>query len=56
MKNVGIAAILLGIVVSILALSGVLGGASPRTTLLAAVVILAAGLFLYRRGVRRPTP
>lgn len=51
MKNMGIIAIAAGVLVIILALAGVLGQAGNlRTVLIAAVILLAAGLFLYRRG------
>ena len=54
MKNLGIVAIAVGIVILVLGLFGTLGSASSMRGLLAAgVVILAAGLILYRRGRRR---
>jgi len=49
MRNVGIVAILAGIVVIVLALVGVVGGID-RTTMIGAVVLLAAGILLYKRG------
>jgi len=51
MRSVGIVAILAGIVVIVLALVGVLGqGGVDRTTMIGAVVLLAAGVLLYKRG------
>jgi hypothetical protein len=52
-KNVGIIAILAGIVVIILALVGVLGqGGAGRTVMVGAVILLVVGYFLYKRGQR----
>lgn len=57
MKNIGLIAIVAGILVIILGLAGVLGqGGSTRTVMVAAVIILAAGLLLYRRGRTARTP
>jgi high-affinity Fe2+/Pb2+ permease len=54
MKNLGIVAIAVGIVILILGMLGTLGSATSMRGLLAAgVVILAAGFILYRRGRRR---
>jgi hypothetical protein len=51
MKNIGIAAIAAGILVIILGLAGVLGQeGNLRTVMVAAVILLAVGFFLYRRG------
>ncbi len=50
MRNVGIVAILAGIVVIVLALAGVVGQGVDRTTMVGAVVLLAAGILLYKRG------
>jgi hypothetical protein len=51
MKNIGIIAIVAGILVIILGLAGVLGqGGNLRTVMVAAVILLAAGFLLYRRG------
>ena len=51
MKNIGIAAIVAGILVIILSLAGVLGqGGNLRTVMVGAVVLLIVGFFLYRRG------
>lgn len=51
MKNVGIAAIIVGILVFVLGIAGVLGeGGNFRTVTVAAIVILAIGFLLYRRG------
>ena len=51
MKNIGITAIVVGILVIILGLAGVLGqGGSLRTVMIGAVILLVVGFFLYRRG------
>ena len=51
MKNIGITAIIVGILVIILGLAGVLGqGGNLRTVMVGAVVLLIVGFFLYRRG------
>lgn len=51
MKNIGIVAIVAGILVIVLGLAGVLGqGGNLRAVMVAAVVLLAAGFLLYRRG------
>lgn len=51
MKNIGMAAILAGILVIILGLAGVLGqGGNLRGVMVGAVILLAVGFFLYRRG------
>jgi len=51
MKNIGITAIVAGILVIILGLAGVLGqGGNLRTVMVAAVILLVAGFLLYRRG------
>ena len=51
MKNIGIVAIIAGILVIILGLAGVLGqGGNLRTVMIAAVILLVAWFFLYRRG------
>ena len=53
MKNLGIVAIVVGIVVLVLGLFGMSGGGPGMRELLAAgVVVLAAG-FIYSRGRRR---
>lgn len=55
MKNVGIVAILAGIVVIILALVGVVGqDDAGRAVMVGAVILLVVGYLLYRRG-RRPS-
>ena len=54
MKNLGIVAILAGVVVIILALAGVIGQSAARPVMIAAVIMLAAGYFLYKRS-RRPS-
>ncbi len=54
MKHLGIAAIVVGIVILVLALVGMLGtGTNLRGLMALAVVMLAAGFILYRRGQRR---
>jgi len=54
MKNIGIIAIVIGILVMILGLTGVLGqGGDLRTVMVSAVVLLAVGFLLYRRGQSR---
>ena len=51
MKKLGITAIVAGILVIILGLAGVLGqGGNLRTVMVGAVIILAVGFLLYRRG------
>ena len=53
MKHIGIIAIVAGILVMILGLTGVLGqGGDLRTVMVSAVVVLAVGFLLYRRGQR----
>jgi len=50
MKNIGIIAIVAGMVI-ILGLAGVLGqGGNVRTVMVGAVILLAVGFLLYRRG------
>jgi xanthine/uracil permease len=54
MKNLGIVAIAVGIVILILGSLGTLGsGTTLRGLLAAGVVIVAAGFILYSRGRRR---
>ena len=52
MKNLGIVAILAGILVIILALAGVVGQGAGRAVMIAAIILLVAGYLLYRRGQR----
>jgi uncharacterized membrane protein YjjP (DUF1212 family) len=53
MKNVGVIAILAGIVIIILALVGAVGqGGAGRTVMVGAVILLVAGYLLYKRGQR----
>jgi hypothetical protein len=53
MKNLGIVAIFAGILVIILALVGVVGqGGAGRSVIVAAIILLLGGYFLYRRGQR----
>ena len=48
---IGIAAIVVGVLVFVLAIMGVLGeGGNLRTVTVAAIVIVAIGFLLYRRG------
>ncbi len=55
MKNLGVGAILAGVLVIILALTGVIGQGATRAVMIAAVILLGAGYFLYKRG-QRPSP
>jgi hypothetical protein len=55
MKNLGIVAILAGVLVIILALAGVIGQGAGRSVMIAAVILLVAGYFFYKRG-QRPSP
>jgi hypothetical protein len=55
MKNLGIAAILVGVLVIILALAGVIGQGATRSVMIGAVILLVAGYFIYKRG-QRPSP
>jgi hypothetical protein len=51
MKNVGIAAIVVGIVVCVLGTAGVIGeSGNLRTVTVGAIILLAVGFLLYRRG------
>ena len=53
MKNIGIMAIVAGVVVIVLGLVGVLGQAGDlRTVMVGAVILLAVGFLLYRRAQR----
>lgn len=55
MKHVGLIAIVAGTLVVLLGLAGVLGqGGNLRTVMVAAVILLAAGFLLYRRGRSGP--
>ena len=54
MKTLGIVAILAGILVIILALTGVIGQAPGGTVIIAAIILLAVGYFLYKRSLRPP--
>lgn len=54
MKNVGIIAILAGIVAILLSLVGVMGqGDAGRSVMVGAIVLLAVGFLLYKRAQRR---
>ena len=54
MKNVGVVAILAGIVAILLALLGVVGqGGASRSAMVGAIVLLAVGFLLYKRAQRR---
>jgi hypothetical protein len=51
MRNIGITAIGVGILVIVLGLGGIIGqGDNFRTVMVGAVVLLALGFLLYRRG------
>ena len=54
MKALGIVAIFAGILVIILALTGVIGQGAGRAVIIAAIILLAVGYFLYKRGLRPP--
>jgi hypothetical protein len=54
MKALGIVAIFAGILVIILALAGVIGPGAGRAVIVAAIILLAAGYFLYKQGLRPP--
>jgi hypothetical protein len=55
MKNIGIAGIIAGILVIVLGLVGMIGqGGNLRTVMVGAVILLAVGFLLYRRGQRGP--
>ena len=53
MRNLGIAAIIVGVLIVILSLAGVTGAEHTRTSVFAAVVLIAAGIVLYRRKPNR---
>jgi hypothetical protein len=55
MKNLGIAAILVGALLVVLTLVGLLGQGATRGIMLAAVIMIVAGYLLYKRG-QRPAP
>lgn len=55
MKNIGIVAILAGVLVIILALAGVIGQGATRSVMVGAVILLVAGYFIYKRG-QHPSP
>ncbi len=52
MRNLGVAAIIVGILLIILSLGGVLG--EGRTGLFASVALIVAGWLLFRRKPGRP--
>jgi hypothetical protein len=53
MKNVGTAVIVAGILVIILGLAGIIGQAGNfRAVMVGAVILVAIGFLLYRRGQR----
>jgi hypothetical protein len=54
MKTLGIVAIFAGILVIVLALTGVTGQGAGRSVIIAAIILLAAGYFLYKRSLRPP--
>ena len=49
MRNIGVAAIIVGILMIILSVAGVVGQGSMRTGLLASIIMIVAGVYLYRR-------
>ena len=54
MKNVGIAAIVLGILIFVLGRAGVIGqDGDIRTVTVGAIILLAVGFLLYSRGKSR---
>jgi hypothetical protein len=56
MKNIGILGIVAGIAVIVLSFAGVLGqGGDLRIVMVGAVILLAVGFLLYRRGQRGRT-
>ena len=52
MKALGIVGIFAGILVILLALAGVIGQGAGRAVIIAAIILLAVGYFLYKRGLR----
>jgi hypothetical protein len=53
MKNIGVIAILAGIVAILLTLAGVIGqGGTGRSVMIGAIVLLAVGVLLYKRSPR----
>ncbi len=54
MRNLGVAAIIVGILLIILTLAEVVAQGNMRIGLLASVIMIVAGVFLYRRSPRRP--
>jgi hypothetical protein len=54
MRNVGVAAIIVGILAIILIVAGVIGQGSMRTSLLAAIVMIVVGVFLYGGSSSKP--
>ena len=53
MRNLGIVVMIVGILIVILSLAGVMGAQHTRTGVFAAIVLIAAGLILYRRQPSR---
>ena len=54
MRNLGVAAIIAGILLIILTVGGVIGQGNMRSGLLAAAVMIIVGVFLYRRKPSQP--
>jgi hypothetical protein len=52
MKNLGIAAIIVGALLVVLTLVGLIGQGATRGMVLGAVIIIIAGYFLYKKGQR----
>jgi hypothetical protein len=54
MKNVGVVAILAGILAILMSLVGVVGqGDAGRSVMVGAIVLVAVGFLLYKRAQRR---
>ena len=53
MKTVGVIAIVVGVLLIILTLGGILGQASLKSVLAAAVILIVAGWLIYRRHPSR---
>jgi hypothetical protein len=53
MRNLGVAAIIVGVLLIILTLGGVVGQANMRPGLAASVILIVAGWFLYKRNPSR---
>lgn len=53
MRNLGVAAIIVGILLIILNVGGVIGQGGTKTTLFASIALIVAGWLLFRRGPGR---